>query len=338
VTPSEVLLWLLWPLILPYGAFVLLRAFAYRHGILRQKRLDGIVISVGNLTTGGTGKTPMVLWMAQHLLAEGKSVGILTRGYRGKLLPGGSTSDEVQVMKQRLGDRGAFGVGADRFARGRELAQRGVEWFILDDGFQHLRLARNVDIVLIDATNPFGGGHLLPSGRLREPRSALSRADIVIITRSEHALAAEAAIRSDSGAPIFYARPQLDSVRILRGQYPGEPDADARARRFFAFCAIGNPSAFLADVQDWGFQIAGHRFFPDHHCYMQHDLDAIAEAAHVAGADALICTEKDVFNLSGAKWRPLEIRYCCITMRVGREDEFWQTVMTIAQSRVRSGK
>jgi tetraacyldisaccharide 4'-kinase len=338
VTPSEALLWPLWPLVLPYGAFVLLRALAYRRGILRQKHIDGIVISVGNLTTGGTGKTPTVLWIAQRLLAEGKSVGILTRGYRGKLLQAGSTSDEVQVMKQRLGDRAAFGVGVDRLARGRELAQRGVEWFVLDDGFQHLRLARNVDIVLIDATNPFGGGHLLPSGRLREPRSALSRADIVVITRSEHAPAVEAAIRSDSDAPIFYARPQLDSIRILRGRYPGEPDADARAHRFFAFCAIGNPSAFLADVQDWGFHVAGHRFFPDHHRYLQHDLDAIGEKAHAAGADGLICTEKDVFNLSGVKWRPLDIRYCRITMRIGREDEFWQAVMTVAQSAAQSGK
>jgi len=338
VTLSGALRWLLWPLILPYGAFVLLRAFAYRRGILRQKQLDGVVISVGNLTTGGTGKTPMVMWIAQRLLGEGKTVGILTRGYRGKLLPGGSTSDEVQVMKQRLGDRAAFGVGADRVARGHELAQRGVEWFVLDDGFQHLRLARNVDIVLIDATNPFGAGHLLPSGRLREPRSALSRADIVVITRSEHAPAVEAAIWSDSVAPIFYARPQLESIRILRGEYPGETDADARARRFFAFCAIGNPSAFLADIQDWGFQVAGHRFFPDHHRYLQHDLDAIGEKAHAAGADALICTEKDVFNLSGVKWRPLEIRYCRITMRIGREDEFWQAVVTIAQSRAQPGK
>src|SRR5580704_4992979 len=129
---------LLWPLTVPYGAVVNLRARAYRSGLLRQKRLDGIVISVGNLTTGGMGKTPMVLWIAERLLAEGKSVGILTRGYRGKEIAreasesagNDSTSDEVQLLRSRLGDHVAFGVGADRFARGQELARRGVKWFV----------------------------------------------------------------------------------------------------------------------------------------------------------------------------------------------------------------
>jgi tetraacyldisaccharide 4'-kinase len=336
VTLKDTLPWLLWPLTLPYGAFVRLRAFAYRKGILKQQWLDGTVVSIGNLTTGGTGKTPMVLWTAQRLLAEGQKAAILTRGYRGQALAGGTTSDEVQMLTERLGSRVALGVGADRFARGSELARESVEWFVLDDGFQHLQLGRDADIVLIDATNPFGGGHLLPSGRLREPRSALARADIVVITRSDHAPAIEAAIRRHSGAPIFYARPQLDSIRVLRGDYPGEEDAAARSRRFFAFCGVGNPSAFLADTESWGLQVMGHEFFPDHHHYMQHNLDTIGEKAHVAGADGLLCTEKDVFNLASVRWRPLDIWFCRISMRIGRPDEFWQAVTEIAQSRARS--
>ena len=107
---------LLWPLTLPYGAVTYLRTRAYQKGVLRQRRLDGMVISVGNLTTGGTGKTPMVLWIAQRLLSEGKSTGILTRGYRGEGDGAASTSDEVQLLRARLGDRVALGVGADRFA------------------------------------------------------------------------------------------------------------------------------------------------------------------------------------------------------------------------------
>jgi len=171
---------LLWPLTLSYETVTRIRSAAYNKGVLGKRRLDGVVISVGNLTVGGTGKTPMVLWIAQRLLAEGKKAGILTRGYRGKPAAkeaagdgskgGQSTSDEVQLLAARLGDGVAFGVGANRFAKGKELSARGVNWFVLDDGFQHRRLARDVDIVLIDATNPFGGGHLLPSGRLREPR------------------------------------------------------------------------------------------------------------------------------------------------------------------------
>src|SRR5271165_2508100 len=167
---------LLWPLSLPYGAAAHLRARAYRKGILKQQHLDGTVISVGNLTTGGTGKTPIVLAIAERLLAEGKNVGILTRGYRGeKIAPSAknisasaatnacaeaitTTSDEVRLLQSRLGTRVQFGVGANRYEKGRELAKHGVSWFILDDGFQHLQLARAVDIVLIDATNPFSGG------------------------------------------------------------------------------------------------------------------------------------------------------------------------------------
>ena len=336
MTLREASVWLLWPFTLPYGAYVRFRAFAYRKGILRQKRLDGRVISVGNLTTGGTGKTPMALWIAERLLREGMTAGILTRGYGGKLLPGGSTSDEVQLLSKRLGDRVLFGVGANRFACGRELAQRGVEWFILDDGFQHLQLARDVDVVLIDAIHPFGGGHLLPAGRLREPRSALRRAHAIVITRSDHAPELEAALRHDTDAPIFYARNWLDSIRLLRGGNPGEEDPRSRFRRFFAFCGIGNPDSFLADLHDWGLRVVGHQFFPDHHRYIQHDLESIGAAAHAAGADGLICTEKDVFNLSGVKWRSADIWYCRIGLRIGREDEFWETIKAAIPSRAGS--
>jgi tetraacyldisaccharide 4'-kinase len=327
---------LLSPLALLYGAAAHVRARAYRRGILRKRRLDGIVVSVGNLTTGGTGKTPMVLWITQRLLAEGKRVGILTRGYRGGTSSAGSTSDEVQLIQARLGERVAFGVGADRYARGRELAKRGIEWFVLDDGFQHLQLARDVDIVLIDATNPFGGGRLLPAGRLREPRSALARADIVVITRSSHAPAVEGAIGRDSDVPIFYARPQLDSIRNAKAGSVGEGDSGARSKRLFAFCGIGNPSAFLADLREWNFQIIGHKFFPDHHRYTQQEVDALVAEARAAGAEALLCTEKDIFNFADIRWGTADVFYGCISLRIEREDEFWGAVMAAAQRRARS--
>ena len=324
---------LLWPLALPYGAAVRLRAMAYRRGIFRGRQLDGVVISVGNITTGGTGKTPMAMWIAERLLAEGKKPGILTRGYRGKVSPEGTMSDEVQMMKARLGDGAAFGVGADRFARGRELAKQGIEWFILDDGFQHFQLARDVDILLIDATQPFGGGHLLPAGRLREPRRALSRADIIVITRASHALAVEAAIGRDSSAPVFYARPRLESVRSLAGGYPGVGDSEARERRFYAFCGIGNSRAFLADLRDWGFQIMGYKFFPDHHHYTREDVSDIQTLAQETGAEGAICTEKDVFNLPSAPWDACGLWYCRISLEIARPDEFWRAVLTAAESR-----
>lgn len=331
---------LLWPLAVPYELFVRLRAQAYDHEVFRPHRLEGVVISVGNLTVGGTGKTPMVVWIAERLLAERKSVGILTRGYRGSHLSraapategsgdGESTSDEVRLLKSRLGDRVAFGVGPDRFARGARLAARGINYFVLDDGFQHRKLARNVDIVLIDATNPFGGGHLLPVGRLREPRSALARASIVVITRGDHSPAIEAAIRQDSNAPIFYARPEPDSAHLVEDTTAADITI-LRARKLFAFCGIGNPSAFLSDLRQWGFPVTGHKFFPDHHRYTTRDALAICSEARHGNAEALICTEKDYFNLDGLRdhscWSSLPLHFLRISLHIDRSDEYWRAV------------
>jgi tetraacyldisaccharide 4'-kinase len=331
---------LLWPLTLPYGAVSHLRARAYRTRILKQKRLPGNVISVGNLTTGGTGKTPMVIWIAQRLAAEGKSVGILTRGYRGEAAPKSasaagsaetgavaSTSDEVQLMKARLGDRVSFGVGPDRFVRGQELAKRGVNWFVLDDAFQHLQLARDVDIVLIDATNPFG--HLLPAGRLREPKTALARSDLIVVTRSSHSPAVEAAVRRETNAPIFYAQAELDSVYSLN--HPHLASQDAHEQKLFAFCGIGNPAAFVADLRGWGFQIVGRKFFPDHHRYTADEIRKIQEDARAAGAGGLICTEKDKFNFPLGSVS-MDLCVCTISLRVEREQDFWRTMMATIES------
>lgn len=342
---------LLWPLTLPYGAAAHLRARAYRKGILKSHRLDGTVISVGNLTTGGTGKTPMVLWIAERLLAEQKNVGILTRGYRGeKIAPAPianadataqqnvgahalrATSDEVRLLQSRLGTRVQFGVGANRYAEGRELAKLGVNWFILDDGFQHLQLARDVDLVLIDAANPFSGGRLLPAGHLREPRSALARADIIVITRSAHAPAIESAIRRDSAAPIFYARPKLDAIgSFTEGQLGGAVAPEALPK-LFAFCGIGNPAAFLDNLRTWGLNIVGHKSFPDHHRHTDNDDEEILQRASEAGASGLICTEKDLYNLHAIYYGKLPTFYCSISMQIDKPDDFWRTVLSTAES------
>jgi tetraacyldisaccharide 4'-kinase len=343
---------LLRPFALFYEAVVRLRAWAYQAGMLRQRRIDGVVISVGNLTTGGTGKTPMVLWIAQELVRKGKSVGILTRGYRGRTSSSGSTSDEVQLLQSRLDDSVAFGIGGDRFARGRALANRGVEWFILDDGFQHQNLRRDVDIVLIDATNPFGGSELLPAGRLREPISALARADIVVITRSTHAPAIESVIRRRSPAPIFYAHAEFDGLPLepktkyatperiaSRNTDPGDQGSaivGVQQSGWFLFCGIGNPSAFLADAKDLNYKIMGHRFFPDHHRYSVADLQAIEAEAVEANATALICTEKDLYNLPNAPRGSLDICFLRMKLHIDRGDDFLQTILATVEQRASS--
>jgi tetraacyldisaccharide 4'-kinase len=347
---------LLWPFTLPYGAAAHLRARAYRRGILKSHQLDGTVISVGNLTTGGAGKTPMVLWIAERLLTEGKEVGILSRGYRGEKIPAAAknnpqaaaphagakiisrTGDEVRLLQTRLGGRVHFGVGANRYQQGRELVKRGVNWFVLDDGFQHLQLARDVDIVLIDATNPFSGGRLLPAGHLREPRSALARADIIVITRSTYAPAIESAIRRDSIAPIFYARPKLNAIHSFSdGQFGGAVAPEALAK-LFAFCGIGNPAAFLDDLRTWDLNIVGHKFFPDHHRYSDKDAQLVLRLASESGASALICTEKDLYNLHAIEHTELRTFYCSISMQIDNADDFWRTVLSTAASRLGSAQ
>jgi tetraacyldisaccharide 4'-kinase len=327
--------WALWPFSVAYGGVTQLRAALYRGGFLPTKRLDGMVISVGNLTVGGTGKTPMVLWIAEKLAAEGHQPAILTRGYKG----GGQSdaqgiplSDEVALLRERLGGKAQLGVGQDRYGSGKTLAQHGVRWFILDDGFQHLTLGRDADIVLLDSSDPFGGGRLLPAGRLRESRAALARADVVVITRTEHAPALETLVRRYTRAPIFYAWMELAAV-LRAPALDVELPAGCEGAKFFAFCGIGNPAAFFNDLRRWKFSLAGEKSFPDHHRYSPADAAQLERAAVAAGADALICTEKDVFNLRGALPMSLPVYACRIRLELPDAEGFWRAVLTIVERR-----
>jgi tetraacyldisaccharide 4'-kinase len=344
---------LLWPASVVYGIVGRVRGWFYRAGILRQRRLDGVVISVGNLTVGGTGKTPMVLYLAEHLLDEGKHVAVLTRGYRGFLkgsagdaraggaagVANAGTVDEPALLRNRVGahpDRLArfcVAVGADRMARGREARAAGFDWFLLDDGFQHFKLARDLDIVLIDSSNPFGGGRLLPSGRLRESKSGLGRADMIVITRSVHAPAIEAMARRYSSAPIFYATLRLEG--IVRAEEPGAivPESEWKALRFFAYCGIGNPGSFFGGLREWGVTVAGTSRFPDHHIYSSGDRERIESDAKKVDAGALLCTEKDFFNFGAACRGSLPVFYARVSLEMQNADAFWTSAKEILASR-----
>ncbi|HYL62122.1 MAG TPA: tetraacyldisaccharide 4'-kinase [Candidatus Methylomirabilis sp.] len=312
---------LLWPLSVVYGGYVWLRASLYDHGWLKQRRLHGRVISVGNLTVGGTGKTPMVLWLAERFLAEGKRVAILSRGYHGS----DRSSDEVELMKHRLQNRVPFGVGKDRFTEGQRLEdQQPVDIFLLDDGFQHRRLARDLDILMLDGSRKLKNEWLLPAGALREPIAACRRADILVVTRKSEPPEIEA---SDSHQfSIFYARTRLlgfrrigdiDDVAYLSAIGPGP---------FFAFCGIGNPEAFFEDLSHWHVPIAGKRAFRDHHRYSAHDLERLKDEAHRAGAIGFITTEKDAFNISSPNVAVLRIFVAVIDFDLTSESEFVATL------------
>lgn len=287
---------LLWPLSLLYGAAVRARVWMYQKGWLKQKRLKGTVISVGNLTVGGTGKTPMVIWLAEKFLAEGKRVAILSRGYRGS----NGTSDEVELMKFRLQGRVAFGVGKNRLAEGQRLElQQPIDIFLLDDGFQHLQLARDLDILLVDASRPMHGESLLPAGRLREPPSSMGRANLAVFTRTETVPGTSEAIENVSQFPVFSAATRLLGFRRYGDGIQLQSIQEIDEGPFFAFCGLGNPHAFLRDLQTWGLKICGQTIFADHHLYTQRDVLSIQEAGKRASAKAFVTTEKDAQNLSG---------------------------------------
>lgn len=340
MNPPAIVSWLLWPFSLLYSAYVRFRAFTYRRDWRGRRRLDGVVISVGNLTTGGTGKTPLVLWLALRAAKSGEKVAILTRGYRGENQTdsaGRPRSDEAAMLRDRLQGRAQLGIGADRYATGNVLGRHGVNWFVLDDGFQHLRLRRDVDIVLLDATSPFGNGRLLPSGPLREPRSALARGDIVVITRAERSPALESLVHHYTNVPIFYARTALEGLyRAPQRKVLLSPQEWSRAR-FFAFAGIGNPRAFFDDLQRWGVPLAGTRAFRDHHRFTQNDVSVLDGAAAAVGADALVCTEKDVFNLRDARFDGLPVYAASINLELSDAELFWETVCRIAAEHRRRG-
>ena len=310
---------LLWPLSLLYGGIVRLRVWLYAKGLLKRKRLKAPVVSVGNLTVGGTGKTPMVIWLAERFLAEGKHIAILSRGYSGA----NGTSDEIELMKFRLQGRAAFGVGKDRFAEGQRIeSQRHIDVFLLDDGFQHLQLARDLDILLMDTSCPLAGESLLPAGRLREPLSAMSRANVLVFTRTENMPGTVEAIQKLNQYPVFAAATRLVGFRRLGGEITLLSPAEIGAGPFFAFCGLGNPDAFFRDLRSWGLTVCGQMSFPDHHRYTEKDVSQIQMGAKREGANAFVTTEKDERNLSGMGFDDAPVYVSAIDLVVSPEADF----------------
>jgi tetraacyldisaccharide 4'-kinase len=308
---------LLYPFSLLYKKIVLVRAELYEKGRLKAKRLHGTVVSVGNLTVGGTGKTPMVLWLAEKFLADGKRVAILSRGYRGS----NGTSDEIELLRQRLGNRVAFGIGKDRFAAGWQLeSQQPIDVFILDDGYQHLQLARDLNILMLDGSVRLSDQWLLPAGTLREPISACSRANMIIVTRRTERPEIEA--QFSHKLSIFHAQTRLLGFRIAGEQKTPNYLSEIGPGPFFAFCGIGNPEAFWNDLARWHVPLAGQKKFRDHHRYSSADVEELEKAAEHAGAKAFITTEKDEQNLKHARSSKLPVHVAVIDFVLSSESEF----------------
>ncbi|RPI60870.1 MAG: tetraacyldisaccharide 4'-kinase, partial [Planctomycetaceae bacterium] len=259
----------------PYSAAMRLRRRAYGCGLLPRHSAGVPVICVGNITTGGTGKTPMVAWVAGRLVATGARPAVLTRGYKSV----NGKSDEAELLSQLLGPDVPVIVNPDRVAGAAAAVARGATVLVMDDGFQHCRLRRDLDIVLIDATNPFGFGHCLPRGLLREPTSALADADAIVITRSDQAAPqALEALRADLSklapqAYLYHATHKPSAVLDECARPLPLEVLAAPARRVFAFCGLANPDGFFDTVKSLGANLAGQAALEDHADYTQPVID-----------------------------------------------------------------
>lgn len=281
----------------PYGLAVRCRNLAFDRG-WGVRRVDVPVISVGNLTAGGTGKTPCVEFLARELRRLDLQVAILSRGYGSDA----GRNDEALVLEENLPDVPHL-QGADRVALAKTaIEELESEVLLLDDGFQHRRLDRDLDVVLVDATDPFGGGYLLPRGLLREPLASLSRADVIVLTRCDQADAATLAglrRRLDRAAP---GTPVVESdhrpLHLLDADGGEEPLDRLRGRPVAAFCGLGNPEAFRRTLLGLGCTVVDFRVYPDHHPYTREDVESLGCWAGTLADDALvITTQKDLVKL-----------------------------------------
>ena len=292
----------------PYALILRLRALGYRVGLIPSHRLPRPVISVGNITLGGTGKTPTVAWLAAFLIERGRRVAVLTRGY------GGSAEGEIRLVSdgqtllvgpEEAGDEPCLlarkvpglmvVMGADRYQAGLlALRELNPDIFILDDGFQHLKLKRDLNLLLLDCERPFGNDRVLPAGFLREPKSALQRADVVLFTRCEPESRPQVPGLSRD---VCRSAHRLAGYVTLDGGEP-RPLAELKGKRGMAFAGIADPAAFFDGVEREGVPLVATLAFSDHICYGDAEIAAILRLKTASRSVFVITTEKDAVKLA----------------------------------------
>jgi tetraacyldisaccharide 4'-kinase len=331
-----------------YGGAVKVREDLYRAGILSTRRLGCVVISIGNIAVGGTGKTPMTMYVARLVRRLGFKVAIVSRGYGGRAgKKGGVVSDGKRVLMgpDLAGDEPFMMasalesipvvVGRNRYEAGsialKEFAPRVL---VLDDGYQHLALERDLNIVMLDAASPFGNTHLVPRGTLRESVSALRRADAFVLTRSDGASGSMDTLRSmiPPGRPVIKSdhHPYIAAV-IKREEAPGTKISghlkELRGIRVFAFSGIAQNRDFLKTVIILGCDLVGYRHYDDHHPYSAEDFEKIGASAIGLASEVMVTTEKDWARFSGKTSFPLDLVVIGIETSLGSDSGFFESLV-----------
>ncbi len=340
--------WTLGGLARAYQAAVDLRVWGFQRRLLTARKLPCLVISIGNLTAGGTGKTPMTQYVAELCrrlayrtvvisrgykgTAEGQGGGIVSDG-RGLRMTAAQAGDEPFLLAGRLPDVPVL-VGRDRFAAGlRAIREFQPDVIILDDGFQHLALQRDLDLVLLDYWRPLGNGRLLPRGPLREPLTALARAQGIIFTRWDQTAGPVSPLLAEAlqDKPVFFAahQPHVAAVVPARGPKsaaaPDRPHLAALGnRRVHLFSGIARNADFQRAAAEQGAEIKGHHCFSDHHRYSPADLQQIQSAAHAHKAELILTTEKDFSRLGHENPFALELWVLGVSMDFGRAAESFE--------------
>lgn len=295
------------------------------------------VICVGNLTMGGTGKTPMVQYLAEWFRSHGVRVAIVSRGYRAEV---GEGNDEARELSDKLPDVPHI-QNADRVAAANlAVDELDMQLVLLDDGFQHRRLHRDMDLVLLDALQPFGYNHVFPRGMLREPVHGLRRADVAVLTRANFVTAVQRQAIQDRVRSIA---PALRWVEVahqptgLRSQISSEPIDTLVGKRVLGFCGIGNPAGFRKTLEDCGVRLLDFREYPDHHHYSRDDVQSLIEWSKLHRPDLLICTHKDFVKIEMDQLGEIPLRALVVEIQVLAgaavlEEALQQIRQSIAQS------
>lgn len=307
---------LLFLLSIIYSQLAKLRAALYQNNILKKEEAEIPVISIGNITTGGTGKTPFTAFLAEKLKEDYK-VAVISRGYGAsqdveepflikkekKLRAEAAQAGDELFMLARRYDNLIFIRSADRYQGTKLAEENGADLILLDDGFQHYQLKRNLDIVLVDSESPFSNNRVLPAGLLREPFAALKRADIFLINRSENISFAELKklkkslkTLSPANKGIYRSETRLDSCVAVAGQEEEELDF-LKEKKVFAFSGIGSPEAFKKSIEAAGAELVSYQIFKDHYNYQKEDLLTILDQYSASNADLILTTEKDAVKL-----------------------------------------